>query len=107
MSQTKFLKLIFVQLFITHSLAIRLTSNFYTISSKTVTEDEVLEELSDIQTKSECLLRCKRNEKCVDIALQGDKGLCYLLDDHLKNGAKEEKEKKDVKRISPFIEPFG
>ena len=107
MSQTKFLKLIFVQLFTTHSLTVRLTSNFYTISSKTVTEDEVLEELSDIQTKSECLLRCERNEKCVDIALQGVKGVCYLLDDHLKNGAKEEKEEKDVKRISPFIEPFG
>ena len=107
MSQTKFLQLIFVKFFINQSLAVSSTSNFYTISSKTVTEDEVLEELSDIQTKSECLLRCKRNEKCVDIALQGDKGVCYLLDDHLKNGAKEEKEEKDVKRISPFIEPFG
>ena len=83
------------------------SSRFYQVSDGEITTEDVLMTINNVHTKTECVLQCKRQEQCKDVALK-DGGKCLLLknDTHSSNssiGASLG----NVKIIKIFQEPYG
>ena len=69
---------------------------FFASSSVDVHEKEILTK-HRVNSRFQCLHRCRRNTECVDIAMKGE-DTCYLLKNHTDTTAQVVD---DVERISP------